>query len=132
MCHFLQVKEHCKSQEDVHHKLDEVARGVSSAQKLVTFMSNMKQAFECVVCKGIVSNPTMAQCCGHIVGCEGCVDSWLQNHAMCPHCSSVMPGKFRVRGLDKVLVCLRANVEGEQLLAPNRPSKHLTGGSDSQ
>ena len=122
----------CKSQEDIHHKLDEIARGVSSVQKLVTFMSNMKQAFECVVCKGIVSTPTMAQCCGRIVGCEGCVDSWLQNHATCPHCSSVMSGKFPVRGLDEVLVCLRANVEGEQLLVPNRPSKRLTGASDSQ
>ena len=30
-----------KSQQDIHHKLDEIARGVSSVQKLVTFMSNM-------------------------------------------------------------------------------------------
>ena len=63
------------------------------------------------------------QCYDHIVGC---VDSLIQNHATCPHCSPVMPGKFPVWGLDEVLVCLRANVEWEQLLVPDWPSKRLT------
>ena len=119
---------------DIHQKLDEIARGVSTMQGLVTFMNNMKQAFECVVCKGVVSAPIMAQCCGRIVGCQRCINSWLEHHATCPHCSSVMVDKFPVRGLDEVLVCLRANVEGEQLVVPSQPLKCTTGcrGSDSQ
>ena len=45
---------------DIHQKLNEIARGVSTMQGLVTFMKNIKQAFKCVVCKGVVSAPTMA------------------------------------------------------------------------
>lgn len=36
-------------------KLDEIAQGVSNIQKVLMFMKNMQQTFQCVICKGVVS-----------------------------------------------------------------------------
>ena len=88
-------------------KLDEIAEGVSNIQKVLMFMKNMQQTFQCVICKGVVSTPTVAKCCGRIVGCQGCVTSWLQGHASCPHCASPIEGQFLLRGLDEVLQLCR-------------------------
>lgn len=101
-------------------KLDEIAEGVSNVQKVLMFMKNMQQTFQCVICKGVVSTPTVAKCCGRIVGCQGCVTSWLQGHASCPHCASPIEGQFLLRGLDEVLQTLQATVE-EQTTAPPAP-----------
>ena len=101
-------------------KLDEIAEGVSNIQKVLMFMKNMQQTFQCVICKGVVSTPTVAKCCGRIVGCQGCVASWLQGHASCPHCASPIEGQFLLRGLDEVLQALQATVE-EQTTAPPAP-----------
>ena len=105
-------------------KLDEYAERVSNIRKVLMFMKNMQQTFQYVICKRVVSTPTVAKCCGRIVGCQGCVASWLQGHASCPascpHCASPIEGQFLVRGLDEVLQALQATVE-EQTTAPLAP-----------
>ena len=105
-------KRPCKDcTSSVKAKLDDIARGVSSIERLVNFMTNMQQAFQCVVCRGSVTVPVVAECCGRIVGCQPCVESWLEHHARCPHCSSVMARHFVLRGFDDVLKCLRLTME---------------------
>ena len=59
-------------------KLDEIAQGISNIQKVLMVMNNMQQTFYCLICKGVVSTPTVAKCCGRIADCQGCVTSWLQ------------------------------------------------------
>ena len=51
----------------VNTKLDKIAKGVENIQKLIQFMQNMQQAFQCVVCRDMVSSPIVANCCGRIL-----------------------------------------------------------------
>lgn len=95
---------------DIHQKLNEIARGVSTtgAGKL-----HEKHETGIQVCGVQRSGVSPHHGCGHIAGCQRCIDSWLEHDTTCPHCSLVMVNNFPVRGLDEVLVCLRTNVEGE-------------------
>ena len=48
---------------------------------------DLRQCFECLVCKSSAKSPTVVSPCCHIVlGCEECVFQWLETNPVCPHC----------------------------------------------
>ena len=94
--------------------LEDITCEVSSMERLVHFMSNMPQAFQGVVCRASVTVPVVAECCGRIVECQHCVDSWLEHHATCSHCSSVMSHHFVLCGFEDVLRCLQLPMEEQK------------------
>ena len=102
----------------IYTKLQEIANGVANIQKLTMFMQNMHQVLQCVVCRGTVSSPVVAKCCGQIVGCQRCVTSWLEHHATCPHCASVMIHHFELKGFDEAIKCLQMTMEKQDPLQP--------------
>lgn len=104
------TKRHCLS-STLNDKLDEIAHGVANIQKVMMFMKNMQNTFQCVICKGVVSAPVVASCCRRIVGCQQCVATWLRGHNSCPHCSATLEGQFTLRGLDDVTQALQVTVE---------------------
>lgn len=95
----------------IEEKLDKIVTGMSSVQQLLTLMGNLQQAFQCVVCRGTVTVPMVAKCCGRIIGCQECVTAWRENHANCPHCSSLLVEHFVLRGFDDVASCLQLSLE---------------------
>jgi len=55
-----------------------------------------------------------SRCCGAIIGCSSCVDTWYSNSSnvfdqTCPHCSGerAYSNTFRLNGLDDFLNKLR-------------------------
>ena len=47
----------------------------------------LRQSFECLICKSTVSFPAIVSpCCSIVIGCQGCIEQWLTSNPVCPHC----------------------------------------------
>lgn len=51
-----------------------------------------------------MKDPLIAPCCQRIIGCNRCVERWLQTSARCPLCSVVgrMRERLQLKGFDDV------------------------------
>ena len=97
-------------------KIEDISKQVSGLAESITFIQNMQHSLECVVCKGLVRSPIVSKCCGRVIGCKRCVKRWLDIHATCPHCSSVIDKNFPFKGFDDV-ICLQFAMD-EKLPTP--------------
>ncbi|XP_065125948.1 uncharacterized protein [Paramisgurnus dabryanus] len=66
---------------------------------------HLKQAFTCLVCRDIISEPVLSECCRSLVGCRGCIEQWASTSNQCVKCRSEfsMNNIIRVVGLSAVL-----------------------------
>ena len=87
------------------------------------FMKNMQQTFQCVICKGVVSTPMVAKCCGRIVGCQGC-------HKLASGPCFLPPLRIPNRELDEVLQTLQATMEEQTTAPPAHPAVPSDSDSD--
>ena len=97
----------CGDSSTIADKIEDISKQVSGLAESITFMQNMQRSLECVVCKGLVKSPIVSKCCGRVIGCKRCVRRWLDVHATCPHCSSVIEENFPLKGFDDVISCLQ-------------------------
>ena len=48
---------------------------------------DLRQCFECVICKCSAKHPAVVSpCCSIVLGCETCITRWLTDNQQCPHC----------------------------------------------
>ena len=101
-------------------KLDEIAQGVSNIQKVLMFMKNMQQTFQCVICKGVVSTLML----------------W-ENHGLSGMCHKLASGpcflpplRIPNRELDEVLQTLQATMEEQTTAPPAHPAVPSDSDSD--
>ena len=89
--------------------LDEVFEKVDKIESKFTFISLLIKAFECVVCKAVMSKPMVSTCCQRIVGCCVCVQRWISGHNRCPHCSADTGlGQLKeLKGLEEMLTAAK-------------------------
>ncbi|XP_076135704.1 uncharacterized protein LOC143118556 [Alosa pseudoharengus] len=69
----------------------------------------LKEAFICKICTNLPSTVVVvAACCGQIVGCGACVQTYLENNDDCLLCKSTMFGNKLVflRGVSEILLKL--------------------------
>ena len=114
------VVESCRC-SSVLTKLKKVAKGVEGVQRVTNFLTHLQQAFNCVICREVSTEPVVAPWCERVIGCQLCVDTWLGSHQSCPHCSSTVGIAFRfaLRGIGDVITCLKVSTEkGEEPHVP--------------
>lgn len=111
-------------------KLNEVAKGVEAVQRVTNFLSNLQQAFNCVICRDVCTEPVVAPCCERVIGCQSCVDAWLGSHESCPHCTCTtgITSRFVLRGMGDVIICLKSSVASkeEPHSVPSPPLVHTS------
>ena len=71
----------------------EISQNVKDIKETINiykeFRNKAKTCFKCLICQQTSVSPiTMASCCKKILGCKSCVDRWLQERDICPHCRS--------------------------------------------
>ena len=45
------------------------------------------ECFECIICKETIQPPVLVStCCESVIGCEGCIETWMSNNSGCPKC----------------------------------------------
>ncbi|XP_056256517.1 uncharacterized protein LOC130184574 [Seriola aureovittata] len=118
------------SLQEVHDKIEEVilaAQGLSEVTTVIkdlskhasnttgamlvlthTMITHVKDAFGCIVCKGLMEEPVMAVCCKSFVGCKNCVDQWMLTSDQCLKCRAdeFSVNAHRLISLDNVLSIL--------------------------
>ena len=93
-----------------HEKLDRILEGVDTLKKQHSFFDKVSAMFECVICKNVMCTPQFGSCCKRIVGCQSCINRWLDGHPSCPHCStaSTATNFSDLKGIDELLNFIRA------------------------
>ncbi|KAL1279220.1 hypothetical protein QQF64_025893 [Cirrhinus molitorella] len=68
------------------NQLSELAKTKTTAVTSNACLSLIKDAFSCLVCKALLSEPMFAICCESLVGCRTCVEQWLLTADNCLKC----------------------------------------------
>ena len=104
-------------------KLDKILHTVETFQKRADLSDIFSGVFECVICKDTMQRPQFSPCCRRVVGCQQCINRWLKEHNICPHCStaSAKTNYFDVCGMEEVLAAIRA-LHRDSISGPERPA----------
>ena len=53
----------------------------------VDFHDKLLTCFKCLICAQKATSPIiLGFCCKQMIGCNTCVERWLDTHTTCPHC----------------------------------------------
>ena len=85
-------------------KLNDVLIKVESIECKMCVFDELRKRFECCICYLSCLMPTLAPCCGRIVGCSACIEHWITNQSRCPLCSvnGTVAQLFHLKGFEEV------------------------------
>ena len=57
----------------------------------------LKSVFMCLICRDAAykNDACVSTCCNVIIGHQQCIDQWLANDAVCPHCRAELNQNFQ-------------------------------------
>ena len=58
-------------------KLDNIIEGIECLKKGNEILKVVSNVFECIICKDVMQHPQYAPCCHRVIGCQSCIDIWL-------------------------------------------------------
>lgn len=82
----------------IDNKLDEI-------DKKLSFIEELRKAFECIICQSSAKPPMVTVCCQSVIGCKECVERWCLTNTHCPLCSVTgrMTESFCLKGFHDLL-----------------------------
>lgn len=114
------AKRPCSDQSNpILEELDRLGASLQRVENFLDFIGHLKQAFECVVCRSVSRKPVTATCCNRLVGCEDCVEQWVERNQTCPLCAcgAAVHDMVELKGFDHVL-------EAAAVAGSHAPSQH--------
>lgn len=56
-----------------------------------------------MICRSIVKQPIVSNCCQQIIACSTCMQEWTHHSSSCRLCSSSSINQLQLKGIDDVL-----------------------------
>ncbi len=76
----------------INSKLCDVFQLTKDAKMPLGLKQLLKQAFTCMICRGLICPPVIAtRCCRSIAGCDSCIKTWYATDRLdkpCPSCGT--------------------------------------------
>jgi len=81
------------------NKIDNVQESISRSAIL---KEKVKEFLRCTVCLDTARNGNIyvSSCCQVAIGCVGCIDRWLQDNSLCPHCRAAQFITIKLKGFE--------------------------------
>ena len=110
-----------------------IAEKISRMDKRLSFIDELAESFQCVICKSMSSVPVVSPCCQRVIGCHSCTEHWFDSNSRCPLCSSTgrAQERFKLKGFDCALTVLSAfSLDPEKFARARKQSLQLPADSD--
>lgn len=65
-------------------KADTILATMEKMEQGYDYIMHLGKAFECVICKSIVKQPIVSDCCQRIIACKTCMEEWTHQSSSCP------------------------------------------------
>ena len=115
--------------DSTHGRLDEVIKKLESIERKMSVFDDLRKAFECCICKFSCNTPTVAPCCGRVIGCSACVERWMSVESTCPLCrvNGTITQRFHLKGFEELTAFFRmVDCSSSNVQPPNSASDPLT------
>jgi len=97
---------------------------LTKVERKLSFLDELSQGFQCVICKSTATTPVVSPCCQRVVGCESCVNNWVSSQSQesrCPLCSTSggMLNRFALKGFNDTLKIILGTTQ--EIPTPTQP-----------
>lgn len=97
---------------------------LTMVERKLSFLDELSQGFQCVICKSTAKTPVVSPCCQRVVGCESCVNNWVSSQSQesrCPLCSTSggMLNRFALKGFNDALKIILGTTQ--EIPTPTQP-----------
>ncbi|XP_056270262.1 uncharacterized protein LOC130193638 [Pseudoliparis swirei] len=75
-------------------------------------VTSVRATFQCLVCRDVMDEPVVAQCCRSLIGCRVCIDQWSATSTHCPKCrdEEFSSNYFAITGMGEVVDVFRDTI----------------------
>ncbi|XP_059183660.1 uncharacterized protein LOC131962686 [Centropristis striata] len=80
--------------------------------KTIALTDEEVATFKCVICRDPMKHPMASSCCRSLIGCQVCIEQWVNHEPSCPKCRDVEFGAkmFVLTGIEDTISILKDTI----------------------